>query len=118
VEEAESTNVLDIAERNEKCDTKKTTEQAAPWYTFRKNSNQWSWNSNFAETRLVIIEDYPALPREEALQHHMKVCADHYPFPGEIKGGGVTIDPGRYPFGVTSNYEINQCFSHEQDQKA
>jgi hypothetical protein len=73
------------------------TTQTTTWNTFRKNHNQWCGDS-CTETRLVIIEDYPALPQGDALQHHMKVWADRDPFLGEVKGGGITIEPGRFAF--------------------
>jgi hypothetical protein len=94
------------------------TNQKPAFNTLRKNNNKWWCNYDCSQTRLVIIEDYPALPQGDALQHHMKVWADRYPFLGEIKGGGVTIEPGRWAFVVTSNYSIDECFSHEQDRQA
>jgi hypothetical protein len=94
------------------------TQQIAPWNTLRKNNNKWWCGFSCTNTRLVILEDYPGLPQGDALQHHMKVWADRYPFLGEIKGGGVTIETGRWALIITSNYAIDECFSKEQDRKA
>jgi hypothetical protein len=93
-------------------------EQIAMPNVLRKNNNKWWCNYHCSDTRLVILEDYPALPQGDALQYHMKVWADRYPFLGEIKGGGVIIEPGRFAIVVTSNYRIEECFSKEQDRKA
>jgi hypothetical protein len=84
----------------------------------RKNNNKWWCCYHCSNTKLVILEDYPAFPQGDALAHHMKVWADRYPFLGEIKGGGVTIEPGRWALVVTSNYCIDECFGKEQDKRA
>jgi hypothetical protein len=64
------------------------------------------------------MDDYPRRPLGDALQHHLKLWADRYPFTGETKGSSVIVEPGRLALVVTSNYDIDDCFSNEEDREA
>ena len=61
----------------------------------------------------VVIEE--ADPKNmEHLADRLKVWADRYPFPGEIKGGRIEgIRPLKVI--VTSNYTPEECFPNSND---
>jgi hypothetical protein len=83
-------------------------------HTFRKMNNKWWDGYSVLHHRLVIIEDWPV--RElDGMTRYAKIWADRYPFPGEIKGGGMYIVPGDYKLIVTSNYSIDQCFTRNPE---
>jgi hypothetical protein len=93
-------------------------EQISMTNILKKNTNKWWCGYNICTTKLVILEDYPALPIGDQLQHHVKVWADRYPFLGEIKNGGTIVETGRIALVITSNYPIERCFSHPEDVEA
>jgi hypothetical protein len=84
----------------------------------KKNTNKWWCGYSIANTKLVILEDYPAMPLGDLLQHHVKIWGDRHPFLGEIKNGGTLVEPGRWGMVITSNYPIEKCFSHKEDVEA
>ena len=73
---------------------------------YQKEKNKWWCNYTGQDT--VAIEE--ADPKTmEHLADRLKVWADRYPFPGEIKGGRLEgIRPKKII--VTSNYSIEECF--------
>lgn len=82
-----------------------------------KNINKW-WNGYEHGIKRVIIEDYPCISSGgNALVQHMKIWADRYTFTGEIKGAHTNIAPS-FNLIVTSNYNIDQCFSSIEDAAA
>lgn len=80
---------------------------------FNKGANKW-W-CGYENQDTVLIDD---LDPESCryLVRHIKLWADHYPFPAEVKNGGRTIRPRRIC--ITSNYTIEECFPNPQDLAA
>lgn len=78
---------------------------------YQKEKNKWWCNYTGQDT--VVIEE--ADPKTmEHLAAKLKVWADRYPFPGEIKGGRLEgIRPLKII--VTSNYSPEECFPGQQD---
>jgi len=78
---------------------------------YAKEKNKWWCNYRGQDT--VVIEE--ADPKNmEHLADRLKVWADRYPFPGEIKGGRIEgIRPKKVI--VTSNYTIEECFQNQND---
>ena len=88
-----------------------------PTEIYFKNINKW-WNGYEHGVKRVIIEDYPCIASGgNALVQHMKIWADRYTFTGEIKGAHTNIAPS-FNLIVTSNYNIDQCFSSIEDAAA
>jgi hypothetical protein len=79
----------------------------------KKNTNKWWFGYNICTTKLVIFEDYPALPRGNQLQHHVKVWTDRYPFLGEVENGGTIREPGRIALVITSSYPIERAIASD-----
>ena len=78
---------------------------------YAKEKNKWWCNYTGQDT--VVIEE--ADPKSmEHLASRLKVWADRYPFPGEIKGGRLE---GLRPLKiiVTSNYTPEECFPNQND---
>ena len=71
------------------------------------------WWCNYTGQDTVVIEE--ADPKNmEHLADRLKVWADRYPFPGEIKGGRIEgIRPLKVI--VTSNYTPEECFPNSND---
>jgi hypothetical protein len=93
--------------------------QAPPGYLLKKNVNKWWCGYNPVKHRCVVIDDYPSINSGgNCLVHHMKLWADRYPFQGEVKGSTILVQPGRFCFIVTSNFQINECFSNPEDVAA
>jgi len=78
---------------------------------YAKEKNKWWCNYTGQDT--VVIEE--ADPKNmEHLADRLKVWADRYPFPGEIKGGRIEgIRPLKII--VTSNYTPEECFTDSQN---
>jgi len=72
---------------------------------YRKNANKW-WCGYRGQSD-VILEDLDGT--HACLGHHIKLWADHYPFLGEVKGGGKIIRPQR--LFVTSNYHPREIWT-------
>ena len=70
-----------------------------------KMNNKW-WDG-YLQEEVVIMEDFN-LEQAKFLAHHLKIWADHYPFPAEKKGTSMVIRPKK--FIVTSNYSIEEAF--------
>lgn len=78
---------------------------------YAKEKNKW-W-CNYVGQDVVVIEE--ADPKNmEHLADRLKVWADRYPFPAEIKGGRIEgIRPNKVI--VTSNYTPEECFPNQND---
>jgi len=70
-----------------------------------KQKNKW-WDS-YAYEENVLIDDMT--PRHSHLGDYMLNWVDHYPFPGEFKGGSSVFRPKNII--VTSNYKIHEVFA-------
>jgi hypothetical protein len=77
---------------------------------FAKPVNKW-WDGYSGE-EVVVIEEWQ--PDNSMTAAKLKVWADRYPFPAEVKGGTIKqIRPAKLI--VTSNYTIDQCFPKSAD---
>lgn len=78
---------------------------------YQKQLNKW-WDG-YTNEDIVVIEEWS--PKNEVSGSQLKIWADRYPFPGQIKGGTLQkIRPNKII--VLSNYTISQCFEHHQDR--
>lgn len=78
---------------------------------YAKELNKW-WDG-YGDEEVVAIEEWS--PKNECTASFLKVWADRYPFPAQIKGGSLKmIRPKRVI--VLSNYTIDQCFEREEDR--
>lgn len=72
---------------------------------FIKLRNKW-WDG-YQGQETVILDDFDK--SLECLGGHLKIWADAYSFPAEIKGGVLQVRPRRII--ITSNYSIGEIFS-------
>lgn len=77
---------------------------------YAKALNKW-WDGYDSE-EVVAIEEWA--PKNECTASLLKIWADRYPFPAEIKGGKLNrIRPRKLI--VLSNYSPEQCFAQVED---
>ena len=98
-----------VGRSNRNWQVKKVWEEYPTHYAKEKNK----WWCNYTGQDTVVIEE--ADPKNmEHLADRLKVWADRYPFPGEIKGGRIEgIRPLKVI--VTSNYTPEECFPNSND---
>lgn len=75
---------------------------------YLKMCNKW-WDGYNGED-VVIIEDFDK--KHDVLGHHMKIWADRYAFPAEIKGSKLNLRPSKII--VTSNFHPGDIWSDPQ----
>lgn len=79
-----------------------------PRRIYKKPCNKWWDGYNPLLHKFVIIED---IPKDASyLAYYVKIWADRYQFIAEVKGSGMSIDPGRFILIVTANYSIEEVF--------
>lgn len=77
---------------------------------YAKQLNKW-WDGYNGED-VVAIEEWA--PKNECTASSLKIWADRYPFPAEVKGGKLNrIRPKKII--VLSNYSPEQCFAQVED---
>lgn len=77
---------------------------------YAKELNKW-WDG-YTDQDVVAIEEW--CPKNECTASFLKIWADRYPFPAQIKGGSLKkIRPKKLI--VLSNYTIEQCFPQVED---
>lgn len=92
-------------------------EQFPPEAICFKWQNKWWEGYEESQHKMVLIED---MKQENAniLSNYIKVWGDRYSISGEIKGGAIKLNPGKYFFIVTSNYCIKDCITNSEDEEA
>lgn len=78
---------------------------------YLKMCNRWWDGYDPSRHEVALIEDLDRA--HNGLCHHIKIWADRYDFPAEIKGGGMNIRPKLII--VTSNYHPEEIWATEQD---
>lgn len=81
---------------------------------FIKSQTRW-WDGWTPSYTAVLIDDFDK--NGTCLSHHIKIWADRYPFPAEIKGSYVS--PKYRALYITSNYRIEELWPDDEElQKA
>lgn len=77
---------------------------------YQKQANKW-WDG-YSGQDVVAIEEW--CPKNDMTASNLKIWADRYPFPAQIKNGTLHgIRPKKLI--ITSNYTMEQCFPRIED---
>ncbi len=79
--------------------------------SYLKMANKW-WDSYQSKVHTTVILDDMGMGHA-CLGHHLKLWADRYSFPGEVKGFVLQLRPEA--FVVTSQYTIEQIWEGDED---
>jgi len=74
---------------------------------------QTKWWDGYQKEDNVIIEDFDK--KHDYMVQHLKIWADKYWFPAEVKNGGIKARPKHIV--VTSNYHPNEIWQTDGDLK-
>lgn len=82
-------------------------------FLYRKDVSKW-WDG-YEGQEFVVIEDFHPDHAKE-LTSYLKIWADRYPFPAQVKGGQLYIRPKVVI--ITSNFSMVECFKIAEDRAA
>lgn len=97
--------------------------QSENHHMFRKPVSKWWDGFDRWRNDIVLVDEWPAVNtgREglsDAMCNLLKNWSDRYSFTGEVKGGTIQIEPGKFILIVTSQYPIEDCFTNASDVAA
>lgn len=92
---------------------KSSSARSASTSLYVKMANKW-WDGYDGEEDVLIDDFHP--DQAKYLTTYLKIWADRYPFPAEVKCGSMFIRPKR--IFVTTQYTMTQLFENGEDRAA